>query len=271
MLQVIFGDDEHTAADGPYARIMKTRKWLYLSSISALAISHGLYNEEAAFETLKFIRVPYFVLKPALSIGVVYLLLQYILLVLQLVATYDITLAERFTFRRADELASARERLKVSRREHAESVDAFSKNAFAALARRSIELEKDLVSVTEERQSAIESRKMAEASGLPARELQQRRHHEGRTQAQYALAKARFDEVAKDPEAAMSRMEARSDPDVQIALESVFEAEEVLASLQKQVPSERAGYKIFERLIDLSRVAPPLLLAVYALPHLAFT
>ncbi|HEY0085891.1 MAG TPA: hypothetical protein VGB65_08260, partial [Allosphingosinicella sp.] len=122
MMQVIFGDDEHTAADGPYSRLMKARKWIYIGSIAELAIIKGLYNETATAEILKVASVPVAVLQPALLVGLAYMLIQYNLLVWQLFTTYDIVLAERFTFRRSDELAVARQRVITSREAYQQSL-----------------------------------------------------------------------------------------------------------------------------------------------------
>ena len=87
MLQVIFGDDEHTAADGPYARLMKTRKWLYIVAVAELAIANGLYNEKATADLLKVASIPTSALESALLFGLSYMLLQYAFLTWQLFTT----------------------------------------------------------------------------------------------------------------------------------------------------------------------------------------
>lgn len=111
MLQVIFGDDEHTAVDGPYSRLMKTRKWLYLTSIAAALVSHSYFDTYALNTTLKIVSVsPYFI-GTTLVVGLLYLSIQYALLMFQLCSIYDIVLNERFKFRREDELAAARGRV----------------------------------------------------------------------------------------------------------------------------------------------------------------
>lgn len=89
MLQIIFGDDEHTAADGPYSRVLKTRKWLYLSSAVSLAINHGLFNERATNEAIIFFTIPEQRLSLFLFLGIIYLLAQYFLLLVQLYSTYE--------------------------------------------------------------------------------------------------------------------------------------------------------------------------------------
>ena len=136
MLQLIFGDDEHTASEGPYSRVMKTRKWLYMGSIALIAIGSGLYNENAATEALKFINIPTTMLKTGLIIGLTYLLIQYALLVFQLITTYDITLSERFTSRRSEELQAARERLRAAQKLRDEVLDKFDGKPEGSLSER---------------------------------------------------------------------------------------------------------------------------------------
>lgn len=116
MLQVIFGDDEHTATEGPYSRVMKTRKWLYFGALALMAVESGLYDENAAAASFKFIDVPASTLSLTFTIGLIYLIIQYSLLLFQLITTYDITLSERFTYRRAEELQAARDRERAAKK-----------------------------------------------------------------------------------------------------------------------------------------------------------
>jgi hypothetical protein len=95
MLQSVFGDDEHTASEGTYQRLMKTRKWLYLTSALAIVMSQGLYDEEAAKALLQVVAAPEWLIRGAVKIALGYLLLLYSLLFLQLATTYDIIWRER--------------------------------------------------------------------------------------------------------------------------------------------------------------------------------
>ena len=122
MLQILFGDDEHTAEEGPYKRLLKTRKWLYISSFASLLISNGLYDETSAARVLSPIKLPASALETSLRIGLLYLIVQYILLLIQLWTSYDIVLEERFVFRRADELTKARERFRSARKLDSEAL-----------------------------------------------------------------------------------------------------------------------------------------------------
>lgn len=128
MLQIIFGDDEHTASDGPYLRVLKTRKWLYITSIAGLIIANGLYNEKAAEDALKIIKIPHYFLRGGVLVGMFYLVLQYAFLIVQLISTYDIVLSERFTSRRADELASARNAKDDAQEKYNNALRAFNFN-----------------------------------------------------------------------------------------------------------------------------------------------
>lgn len=116
MLQVIFGDDEHTSAEGPYSRLMRTRKWLYVLAIVAIALSNGLYDEVAAAALLRVIEVPEALLSKAVLLGLAYLVLQYGILVAQLLSAYDIVLVVRFEDQRKAELSAATDAVVEARR-----------------------------------------------------------------------------------------------------------------------------------------------------------
>lgn len=117
MLQVIFGDDEHTAADGPYVRVMKTRKWLYISSGIALIIGQGFYRPTEATELFKVAELPSWWLATGLKFGLIYLLIQYTILTIQLGSVYKVVLQDRMAGKRAEQLSEALERLKKAEHE----------------------------------------------------------------------------------------------------------------------------------------------------------
>jgi hypothetical protein len=192
MFQVIFGDDEHTASEGPYHRALKTRKWLYVAALAIIAVKSGLYNEEAAAKSFQVFTIPSETLIFSLTAGIAYLTVQYVLLLVQLGTTYDITLSERFTFRRAEQLQAARDRERTASKNRDEFLTTYRTSASAA----------------------------------------------------------------DDPQ------QAKEFEHIQ---QTVTDARRNLEALYRLQPQNRAGYKVVEVLIDLFRIIPPLLLALYAI------
>jgi len=117
MFQNFFGDDEHTAADGPYTRVMKTRKWLYFTAVLATSYNMMLINPAKIEEVIGFLALPDQVLRWSLLSALLYLLLIYMALSTQLASIYDLVLSERLRFRKDDEIAAAQIRVDESRKE----------------------------------------------------------------------------------------------------------------------------------------------------------
>jgi len=264
MLQIIFGDDEHTAADGTYIRVMKTRKWLYLSSAASPVVSLGFYDASSATELVKVIKLPTTLVAPSLSFGVTYLLIQYAFLLGQLFSTYDIVLKERFIFRRADELSSTRERMVDARQKLNVAMTEFRHNNETAFDSRERELiatlnaEKDLLAASEKSRIQLENRKAAPEHIALAY------HDEGRRKAFQAVASNALKRLREDRP---GELQPEHDPNVRMAELALKDCDEAFLALQRQVPSERKGYQLAERLIDFSRILPPLAFAILALLH----
>lgn len=262
MLQIIFGDDEHTAAEGPYSRVMKTRKWLYVLSSASLAVSLGLYNPKQTTELLKVISLPQDVVGWALSIAVLYLGVQYIFLVIQLIATYDIVLVERFKSRREDELSRARDAVTNSRNEVKKSIDDFRADYREAYEKRNAELSKAI----EEAQTALATKKEARIAGEwrkdDAEDISTLRHDEERAKASLAVARMALRKLEEDT---LGELDPSYDSVVASRQAAARDAEAALHTLISQEPAERKGYKALERLIDFVRIGPPPLLAFTAL------
>lgn len=251
-LQIFFGADEHTAKDGPYARLMSTRKWIYLSSALAILLVSGLYDERAVKAALKVIAVPVWLLAPAVATGLLYLLVQYGLLIRQLWVSYDIVMGERLAFRRADELAIAKQKVK---------------DASAALEKKADDIMKLRIQRSVAAKEALENAMLR------------------RDQAEKEIADLEYDsslnapsrkrlvaDHLKDLIREISRLsaEARStdhaaqqvvhvEPD-----EDLKEAQALLSQLRQQDPADRKGYRATEVLIDWLRLGPPVLLGAFA-------
>ncbi|MFD3262620.1 hypothetical protein [Phenylobacterium ferrooxidans] len=108
MFQVLWGDDEHTAAEGIYVRLMKARKWLLGSAAIALILAHGFVEPEAVDALLKVVRTPLWAMKQTAFLGLVYMLAQFMLLCLPLVNTYHFVLEERLGARQESDLEQLR-------------------------------------------------------------------------------------------------------------------------------------------------------------------
>ena len=264
MLQIIFGDDEHTASDGPYARILKTRKWLYLSSAAGIAVASGLYDEHAATSIVRVFRLPTDAIEQALVFGVGYLLVQYALLMLQLVATYDIVLTERFAFRRADDLAAARLALKEVTRESSVAMDGYLRDKTAAFERVREDTQAALSAAEADLEAALELAEASGRQGATGDEIKQALHLASRGKAVLAHRRSELGRL-EDPAALAKKARPEHDPTVKAAQEKVEEASSVLLKLQRQVPSMRWGYRASETLIDALRMLPPFALACVAL------
>jgi len=264
MLQIIFGDDEHTAADGTYTRVMKTRKWLYMSSAASLIVSLGFYDASSATSLVKVIKLPTTLVAPSLAFGVTYLLIQYGFLLGQLISTYDIVLQDRFIFRRADELSSARERMFDARQKLSASIEEFRRSNDTAFNSRerelsaTLRLEEDLLAAAEKNRINLEGRKS------PAEHIALARHDEGRRKALRAVAANHLKRLRDDRP---GELQPDHDPNVRMAELALEDCERAFLTLQRQVPSERTGYQLAERLIDFSRILPPLAFAALALLH----
>ncbi|RKE49985.1 hypothetical protein [Sphingomonas sp. PP-CC-1A-547] len=264
MLQIIFGDDEHTAADGSYARVMKTRKWLYLSSAASLIISMGFYDASSTTALVKVIKLPTSLVAPAMAYAVTYLLLQYIFLVGQLISTYDIVLNDRFIFRRADELASATERVKDNRLQLNAAIAQFNIDNRSAFESRERELTSSLTGVESQIESAEDAIASSDVIKFSEDQIQKLRYDIARLNAMRAVSSQNLHKLREDR---AKELLPEHDSNVRMAQSTLEESERAFAVLQHQVPSQRRGYQLAERLIDFSRITIPALSAIAALLH----
>lgn len=256
-LQVFFGDDEHTAKDGTYSRILRARKWLYLSAAVATILALGLYDPESAATALRVVSLPEWLLSQAITAGLAYLLIQYGLLLFQLLVTYDLVLSERLAFRRADELSAATDRLSRSRQELGTAESRFESDAKAAFG----SLEQELT-VTRGME-----RKALEELASPPNPLSGQMDELMTDLERRASIATKLRQTAEDKVEALSRQLAGQSPvpELESLKQAVSEAEVALEHLRRQNPADRPGYALAERLIDAARVVPPSIVAAIAL------
>lgn len=264
-LQILFGDDEHTAKDGPYSRVLKTRKWLYVSAALGTIVALGLYDPMAAKSVLKLVALPEWLVRQALFAGLAYLSAQYLLLCGQLLVTYDIILRERLGFRREDELRVGRESVRDAQRELIAYED-----------QRPLVPLKELVAADEEYRNAEGrlTRLLKDAAEAPTmvtigtKQFDLTENQVEQARAEVDSAKRRLELMRRDAD----RLEkARSLPDpVRRSLEeSAKAAVEALVALEMEDPARRQGYRLMEVVIDGMRLAPPVIWSAVVILALA--
>lgn len=250
--QILFGADEHTAKDGPYTRLMSTRKWIYVSSALAIVLISGLYDEAAAKALLKVVALPTWLIAPAVAFGLLYLLAQYALLLGQLWVSYDIVMGERLAFRRADELNAAKQRVK----EASEAVEKKAAKIFQTREERLVSLEQAIISTAKLRDQAHEEALvLVSDSSLNA---------PGRLAAVNERMKNLDDEMVR---LADEKFKARRENSEAVRLppdEDLADAKALLAQLSAQDPADRKGYRSSEMMIDGLRLGPPMVLGFAA-------
>ena len=248
------GEDDHTGADGAYTRLLKTRKWVILAATVAILVSSNLYDAEATKKLFPFFSLPIWKVAPAAMGGLAYALLIYVLLAVQLGTSYDITIRERLTFRRSEELSLAAAKLTEARNElHRLKVpvpyDDDDMHEPGLLARLRFRLEA----------SVRERFARPPADGEPTMEE--------------ILASIRRiiseDEPTEEPEQPNDEeIESQRATEIVQAQRTYFQAQESYEIVQSENPYQRPFYKLAEASIDLVRLAPPVIFGVYAVWHL---
>lgn len=261
-----FGDDDHTAADGPYARVLKVRKWLYVFSACAFLLYLDLYNDSAVLSLLKVISLPTWFLSQIGATTIVYLVAQYFLLCWQLIRTYDIVLGERLSFRRSDELArasaliaNAETALDTRRAEVMEKMnrDLDTAQANYNLAQRNLDAYQ-----AERRTKALRiSDLTAEGIAYEAEKLNDAQSLSASTKEALETQKRRHSEASE-------RNWITDDPRTQAILKDVASAHKSLADLTSRDPAARPQYRGIEIAVDVLRIAPPPIVALWGLANL---
>ena len=93
--QIAFGDDEHTLSDGPYARTIRARKWLYFAATVQIANELKLIDWMTLSKKIEFLTFDPSIMSVAIASMSIYLIFQYIVLLTQLSATYVTILHDR--------------------------------------------------------------------------------------------------------------------------------------------------------------------------------
>ncbi|NWE54093.1 hypothetical protein [Brevundimonas sp. P7753] len=269
-----FGDDDHTAADGPYSRVMKVRKWLYIFGACAFLLSFDLYDAEALKSLVRIITLPSWLLIQTVASGVVYLLFQYLLLCAQLWRTYDIVLGERLAYRRADELAraanlaaEARTALEKHRHQAIESTRERANTAHIRLAEANFAAERamdryhgfmanDTVANQDGLTGGFSTTMMEAEVNNAHRAVEDAEREVSTTTERYSrLISGEPWQMEDSVSTALYQTEQRADEEFQ--------------KLRQQDPATRRGYRDLERAVDLMRIVPPAIFAFLSLISLA--
>lgn len=267
MIQVFFNDDEHTAKDGPYTRTLKTRKWLYLGSLAATIIGFNLFDADALSAVFPFIVAPTWLISQLVLVGLIYLLLQYVMLLVQLATTYDITLNDRLSFRRADELKVAFDTLRSAEA----SVNAISsapsrgeEKDVEAIRRRA-----NLMGATiADTQDAIQADEVLLAQLTENKSRRSVERSISMKTAQKQLFQARLEEVLATLTRIDKQVASGSTEKHDEAIQTLYDAQAAYRDLRKEDPASRRGYRLLETMIDFGRVVTPLIVSILAICRL---
>lgn len=132
VFQVFFGDEEFTAADGPFKRLLAIRKWMYLATcVVVLERANGIDFARLS-KIVQFLTVSESLAHPVIVTGFFYLAVTYVVLLIQVGSVYDWILEDRLKLRdderhklQRDRLAQARTELEAADR----AVEAQEKSA----------------------------------------------------------------------------------------------------------------------------------------------
>jgi len=88
--------DTETFESGPYNRAVRVRKWVYFFAGATVVVANGWFANSDLLKWLGVSAVPTPVMWQAATLGLLYFLLQYLLVGVQVVMLYPSTLNKRF-------------------------------------------------------------------------------------------------------------------------------------------------------------------------------
>lgn len=230
MLKNLLGDDEHTASEGPYSRLIKNRKWLLLWAVAATLYGHGQVRGEVIEKLLGgVIHVTHELLWFGVLIPLTVLTIQALLLIGQNVVTYDIQLGDRFEkiqSAKYQEIARALDEAISSRRE--------TERVLAANIADAEAVESRLTDGQAVRRINVGTIAVQSPEELALR-LKQLRSQQPSVRDQVAAFESRIEHYRR-----------------------------ALAELSTVDPGRRPGFRAFEIAIDVARFGPALFAAAYA-------
>lgn len=238
----IFGADDDTGHDGPYSRLLKCRKWIYLSALGISVVSHNLYDPEGLTRIIPFLTIPSSAIYYSSVVGGFYMLARYAVLGRQLCSTHDLVLKERLRYRRQSELDRADESLREAIGVRDDAI---------AQRRRDIQFESNhLTSRIEELEGILKEMQTSRPSSpKTVEEAQLERHHQRGVE----LAAKQIDDCRR-------RLENIEDePEILAKVRAVQHFEKAKALIGNEDPSKRPGYIWNEYVLDIMSLALPVI------------
>mgnify|MGYP005628336087 CR=1 FL=1 len=265
--QEVFGDDEHTAAEGPYSRLLKVRKWIFVSGGLALITAFGLYDARSFEEVVQIISLPESLLKTFLFASLFYLIIIYTLLFAQLSISYKIILDDRLAFRRQKDLSDLAEKIEAlegSLNERFNSDRDTKRKALSEIADRMSKISGEV----DEAKQVIEQWLPREGTSARAKSILTKNRaavKNGQAELRHLVKSAkelenelgRMGSIQRDRYLETTESGSRN-------LKQWRAAKEKYDALVQSNPGDKPGYRRLEQLIDAFRIGPPFVFGLYA-------
>lgn len=247
-VSALFGDDEHTARDDPYTRLMKTRKWLYLFSALLFMAHMRIYVQSGLSEIIPFIRLGNDTLMHASLFGGAYMAFIYVLLANQYRKTHDIIMTERLTFRKDENVAEARNNIEQAEQKRGELIKSLIEDADVK-----IENNKSILDRIERSIRSLEGE--IDVSYTIEREAEARLHE---LKVEAERLKTYLVSLQSDSANVMEN------PAVKAETVRISELQASYRAIIHSDPASRPGYVRDEYVIDLARIVSPLVWFLFA-------
>lgn len=246
----LLSDDEHTASDGPYVRVLKARRWLYL--VTAVAtLHHYRHIHYSAISKISggLLEVADWIVTNAIHVVLFILTIQFALLCFQLMLSYETILATRLINNKNEAYERERERVKAAQ------------NGVKLTEEAAAQMREHVFVLVNE----VQARKEGKQDPLSLVDLDE-------IASKKTISEIRSDQIARlDGQVAKAESQLRSLLDAVDA--SRNELEQANAALERavfKIPERNPAYALAERSIDALRFGPPLVAAVVALWITAF-
>lgn len=251
-----FSHDEHTAAEGAYARLLKARRWLYIVAVVAIFHSHNLFDYAAISKVVaNTVRFDRHIVWSALIVALAPLLIQYIFLTIQLMVSYKSIISDRMIKKVSDKTEHLIAEMKTYDRTIA-AIDVVMKSEIIKLRARERDVDSS-ISASEflENEAEVAILKI-DSADLPVTADEQGQ-----------IPKAN-DEVRKNLLSEIGALTATIESrraEIKTAENGYVKARGLLKSIIQETPEAKRIYRVPEYLMDAMRVGLPLAVSTYAM------
>lgn len=256
----VLADDEHTAADGAYLRMLRARKWLYIVAVVASLHATGIlrYDAIGGLSGGALALTPSYA-RIGLLAALVPLTAQYVALLIQFGLSFKVIMAERLSWRNQEKFDGLATRIRDARAKLEELGTA-----------RAV-----LISDGEKAATRVSEEKAARERGdlppeiLDLAEFSPSEDQEMPSQSELTARRwaRRLTESVRQVERARQNLTGH-DAQIDLAERSLNELLTEQAALEASSPERKSLFRAMETLIDASRAALPLLAALHALGQL---